>query len=78
MSDNGKGSVARPFSVSPESFSSSYERIFGTRPTRTPYVPAPLSPEVEGQAIPQVILPGSAAAPTSGGEARPVRRQASR
>lgn len=36
---SGKGDSPRPFSVTPEEFAASHERIFGKRPARTPYVP---------------------------------------
>lgn len=37
MSDNGKGSAPRPFSVDDDTFTSNHERTFGKRPPKTPY-----------------------------------------
>jgi hypothetical protein len=48
MSDGGKGSAPRPFSVPREEFGNNHETIFGKKPPRVPYVYVP--PETEYQA----------------------------
>ena len=37
-----KGSIPRPFSVSPEELAQRHESIFGKKPPKAPYVPPPL------------------------------------
>ena len=38
MSDGGKGSKPRPFSVSQQEYGEKLEAIFGKKPPRVPYV----------------------------------------
>lgn len=41
MSDGGKGSSPRPFSVSLDEFGERHETIFGKKPPKVPYVYVP-------------------------------------
>lgn len=45
MSDGGKGSAPRPYSVKFEDFDNSYDTIFGKKPPKPRYVPPPLPDE---------------------------------
>jgi len=42
MSDGGKGSAPRPFSVSQDEFANSFESIFGKKKPKEPYIPPPI------------------------------------
>ncbi len=46
MSDGGKGSAPRPYSVKFEDFDNSYDTIFGKKPSKPRYVPPPLPDEL--------------------------------
>lgn len=45
MSDGGKGSSPRPFSVSIDDFGNRHETIFGKKPPKVPYVYVPPTPK---------------------------------
>jgi hypothetical protein len=45
MSDGGKGSSPRPFSVSNDEFGNRHETIFGVKPPKVPYVYVPPTPQ---------------------------------
>ena len=48
MSDGGKGSAPRPYSVKFEDFDNSYDTIFGKK-VKQQYIPPPLPDELQEQ-----------------------------
>lgn len=47
MSDGGKGSAPRPFSVKFKDFDNSYDAIFGKKPPKPQYIPPPLPDDIQ-------------------------------
>lgn len=47
MSDGGKGSAPRPYSVKYTDFANSFDTIFGKKPPKEQYVPPPLPEELQ-------------------------------